>query len=203
MNCSPKHRLGLKQNLFQVFLPPAGPILPSFVCCLTSSRDVATRYTALHVGVTSRDSHRQLLGCHTQDWRFSMFIDLPHQYYLYNTTYTIPSAIHHHCGFLRRLSSRQWGSTRIHWLPGSRQNSSLRREASICKFATSEKGVQVWGSNLTNFRPCKLEASKLATSTHRQAGLSEARASHTVYSLGGAGPQSHAVLVRVKTTEIR
>ena len=35
-------------------------------------------------------------------------------------------------------------------------NSSLRHNFG--------KGVQVWGSNLTHFRPCKLEASKLATS---------------------------------------
>ena len=34
--------------------------------------------------------------------------------------------------------------------------------------------MQVWGSNLANFRPCKLEACKLATSKYEEASDTEA-----------------------------
>ena len=132
---------------------------------------MATRYTALHVGVTSRDSHRRLLGFHARLEILDVYrlasprLSLCH--YCALTTLHDPFSDHHHCGFLR-LSSLDSGAQRIPLaLMVPAKNYSLRREASICKFATSEKGVQVWGSNLTNFRQCKLEDSKLATSSWR------------------------------------
>ena len=91
-----------------------------------------------------------------------MFIDLPHQDYLCAITalcqhYTIPSAIITIAASFGFLLSAVGLNANPLALMVPAKNYSLRREASICKFATSEKGVQVWGSNLTNFRQCKLE----------------------------------------------
>ena len=140
MNCNPKHRLGLKQEL-QVFLQPAGPIPPSFVCCLASLRDMATRYTALHVGVASRDSHRRLLGCHARLDILDVYrlasprLSLCH--YCALTTLHDPFSDHHHCGFLRLSSlgsGAQRESTGSH---GSRQKIFIEARSlnlQVCNF---------------------------------------------------------------------
>ena len=59
----------------------------------------------------------------------------------------------------------RWCSTESTGYQSSRQIISLRRDASIRKFASWEKGVQTWGSSLIKFASCKLVVAKLPTLT--------------------------------------